>query len=113
MNRTHEVSIYRKGFGDPDSEGMSVESYAVVEQAVGANLQPITGAVRPTPAGREVEAQWRGFVSAGTDIQVDDGVLVTSGVGPTRYKVTEVGDQGPPWDIELLLELTEERFDAT
>lgn len=112
MIRTHMVSIYRKGFSDPDNTGRPAEFYSAVVEAVNANLQPITGAIRPTPAGREVEAEWRGFVSAGTDIQVDDGVLVTSGVGPTRYKVAEVGPQGPPWDIELLLELTKEQFDA-
>jgi hypothetical protein len=75
---------------------------------VDANLQPLTGSVQETAAGREVGATWRGFVPAGTEVEEGDGVVVLSGVGPTAYRVKQVGAQGAPWDTELLLDVTQE-----
>jgi hypothetical protein len=38
-------------------------------------------------------------------------VKVTSGVGPTTYLVTAVGEQGAPWDTEASLDETAAVFE--
>lgn len=114
MKRTHTLDLYTPP--NPDAE---TDPYTPVDgpfwtpgaTAVGANLQPLTGSVQQTAAGREVNADWKGFVPAGTAVVEDDGVAVTAGPGaPMRLRVSAVGPQGGQWDTELLLRKTREEF---
>ena len=111
--RTHVVSFYRPaGAGaDPYAEPTAGAFEAVAVAAnVPANLQPLTGSVQQSAAGREIGATWKGFVPAGTPVAEDFGVLVLSGPGSRRFRVAQVGEQGAPWDTELMLAETAEVF---
>jgi len=112
VTRTHLISIYRKSVGAKDATGAAATTWTSIATGVSANLQPMTGSVKPKAVGRDTEAIWKGFVPAGTDVQVDDGILVTTGVGPSRFLVGFEAPEGAPWDIELHLEDTEIEFDA-
>lgn len=110
----HLVTLYAPP--DPDLE---VDPYDPADgpfwsqraAAVDANLQPLTGSVQQQAAGREVVADWKGFVPPGTVVVVDDGMEVTAGPGaPMRFRVAQVGPLGDDWDTELLLRRTEEEF---
>jgi hypothetical protein len=109
MRRTHVVTIYRcQESGAVDAFGTPQAEWAPVAEGVGANLQPRTGEVIQTGAGRQVLADWAGFIPGGIAVQEDDAVVVTSGVGPERFRVARAGAQGGRWDTELLLTRTEE-----
>lgn len=106
------MRIYAPPAAAADPYAPAAASWTPRGAAIEANLQPLTGSVEQTAAGRAVEATWKGFVPAGTVVKQDDGVVVLSGAGPTAYRVKQVGEQGAPWDTELLLEETTETIAA-
>lgn len=107
--RTHVIDIYDPpgDSGDPYGEP---GRYTLVGKDVPANLQPLTGKVEQTAAGRAIEAEWKGFVPPkyGEYIEADRVVVVTEGVGPSTYRIRQAGPQGGPWDAEFLLGVTAE-----
>lgn len=107
MKRTHRIRVYRPGKADPYSGSSGWTPGAEYD----ANLQPLTGSVQQSAAGREIGATWRAFVPAGAQVKEDDGIQVLEGVGPERYRVVQAGPQGAPWDTELMLSRTVEVFD--
>jgi hypothetical protein len=111
IGRTHTLSIYRRQEGaETDAYGTPKAGWVPVAEDVRANLQPRRGEVIQMGAGREVRADWAGFIPGGIEVRQDDAVVVTSGVGPERYRVARVGEQGGRWDTELLLTRTEEQI---
>lgn len=112
MKRTHRVQVYRPPASDANPYDATGSAWEASGNPVDANLQPLTGSVQQTAAGREVGATWRGFLPAGTAVAEGDGIQVLSGAGPSRFRVQQVGEQGAPWDTEVLLDRTEEAFTA-
>lgn len=113
MRRTHRVRLFAPPAESADPYTPSDPAWTPRGPEVDANLQPYlgggrSGAVIQTPAGRVVEATWRAFVPAGTTVDLDDGLVVVSGVGPTTFRVAQVGPWEAPWDTELLLVETAE-----
>lgn len=106
MKRTHRIRVFRQGKANPYTGAAPWELAGEYD----ANLQPLTGSVQQSAAGREIGATWRAFVPAGAAVKEDDGILVTQGVGPERYRVVQAGPQGAPWDTELMLSRTREVF---
>lgn len=109
MRRTHRIRLYAPPGVDADPYDSTDSAWTAGAETV-ANLQPLTGSVQQTAAGRAVGATWQGFVPAGVAVEEDQGVLVLEGVGPSRYRVRQVGEQGAGWDTELLLAETLEEF---
>lgn len=108
MERTHRIRLYDPPALDADPYDTAEAGWTAVGAEVAANLQPLTGSVQQTAAGREVGATWKGFIPAGVAVREDQGLVVTSGVGPRAFRVKQVGEQGAPWDTEVLLDTTEE-----
>lgn len=103
------ISIYVDTPGGIEDEyGASAPGWQPLAENVPANLQPLTGDVRQMAAGREIGATWKCFVPPGTSVREDAGVVVLSGVGPTTFRVRQVGQQGGKWDTEMLLGITQE-----
>jgi hypothetical protein len=124
IKRSHRVSLYAPADGATEDEwGHSttgVFSGAPIAVDVECNLQPLTGSVEQSAAGREIGAQWQGALPDGTTITEDMGILVTAvsddGVTwyavpashPTRFRVRQRGWKGNSWDIEVMLGVTQE-----
>jgi len=108
VKRTHLVRAYAPPAAPVDPYAPSVPVWTPRGAAFHANLQPLTGKVEQTAAGRAMGATWRAFVPAGTGVEPDDGLVVLEGEGPRVYRVKDVGPQGRPWDTELYLDLTPE-----
>jgi hypothetical protein len=107
------VELLRPPAADADPYDTTSSDWTVEATGVLANLQPLTGSVQQAAAGREVEANWKGFLEASAAVEENWGVRITEGVGPRRYRVRQVGVQGAPWDIEVLLAATVEKFSDT
>lgn len=109
--RTHVIAVYEPAQAPdgPYASGGGTPPTLVAE-GIPANLQPLGGDVRQTAAGREIDADWRGFVPPEhTDaIREDRIVVVTEGVGPEVFRIRQVGPQGGRWDTEFLLRSTGE-----
>lgn len=108
--RTHVIAIYDPPPAAVDPYAPSDQRPTLVQAGIPANLQPLTGDVQQTAAGRVVDATWRGFVPPehGHLIREDRIVHVAEGVGPTTYRVRQAGQQGGRWDTEMLLAVTAE-----
>ncbi|HEX6985872.1 MAG TPA: hypothetical protein VF170_10860 [Planctomycetaceae bacterium] len=106
----HVVRIYRRVRTGTTAYREQTTGWVEVAAGVPCDLQPRTGDVGQEQYGRERSERRRGFFPTGTDLRVDDGVVVTSGSGPARYLVTLVADWGPPGDLEAELEETTETF---
>lgn len=113
MKRTHLVQLYDPPSADADPYDATEAGWTAVGAPVAANLQPLTGSVQQSAAGRQVEANWRGFLPPGTVVEEDQGVVVLSGTGPRAFRVRQVGEQGAPWDTEVLLGSTDEEIEET
>lgn len=110
MERTHRVQLYDPPASDNDPYAPGEPGWTKVGTELQANLQPLTGSVQQSAAGRQVEATWKGFLPAGTVVREDMGVVVLTGPGPLRYRVRQVGAHPPPWDTEVLLGATNEEI---
>jgi hypothetical protein len=118
MQRTHTLTFYprERPAAEDAFGGVAVNFGLAVATDVPANVQMRGGAVRQDDAGRRFDAAARAFVERGVlEIAHDMGVQVTSGPipAPGRFIVLNVRDQGPGWDVEIDLDLTEEEFAAT
>ena len=117
MRARHRGRFYRRRPEPEDPYGPSMspwdpEPYA---EDVPLNLQPLTGSVVQTPAGRERRSRWKAFLDPrdlpdGVRIQPDDGLVVTAGRAPERFRVVEVQPRAPGWKDALLLEETAEEI---
>jgi hypothetical protein len=108
VKRTHTVSQYRRAEpaaqASPYADASAGSAWGgPVAVDVGCNLQPLTGSVRESAAGAEVNADWKGFFPSAIALEAGDGLVVTDGVGPQRFLVQQVGAQGGRWDTEALL----------
>lgn len=110
IERTHTIAIYDPPPAAVDPYAPSDPKPILVADGIPANLQPLTGNVQQTAAGRVVDATWKGFVppAYGHLIVEDRIVHVTAGVGPTTYRIRQAGAQGGRWDAEMLLGVTAE-----
>lgn len=123
----HRVTLYRHRadtgapsppldeFGEPIEGGGTASGWDPVPLAVDvpANLQPLTGSVRASAAGREVGATWKMFLDPrdlpdGVLIRADDGLVVTEGRSPARLRVVQSGYRSAGWKDEFLLAETAE-----
>lgn len=111
MERTHVCDLFRPAV-QTGSRGEGTLSWpaAATSSAVSCNLQPRSGALRQREYGRALQATWKGFFPAGTDLQEGDGVKILAGDGPARLVVTFVAAQGADWDIEADLAVSKEDF---
>jgi hypothetical protein len=121
MERSHLVNLYRpQSSAQRDAYGKSrtiwePEPYAL---NVPCNLQPLKGDVESTAAGREVDVSWKGFFPPEVTIEPDVGVVVVQNLlavevpdlGPWRFRVKIVNQQGAKWDTEVLLNDTPENI---
>ena len=125
IKRTHRVSIYT-----PQDDGAAEDEYgypiggsfvaAPVATDVECNLQPLSGDVTQTAAGREVDADWQAGFPEATPLVEDQGVVVTAVLDatdawvappvshPTRFRVRSTGWQGLGWDTWAMLRSTPE-----
>ncbi len=116
IERTHVVSVYRAGAApiDPYADPPATRFGMPVRTGLRVSLEPLTGSVQQTAAGRQIDASWRGYANWGIDIRSDDILLVTgvlqegAGALGERFRVKAAGPQGAPWDLELLLDTTTE-----
>lgn len=117
MKARHRGAFYRQQperedpYGPPTSR-WNPEPYV---DDVPLNLQPLRGSVAQTPAGRRQQERWRAFLDPrdlpeGVQIQPDDGLVVTAGRGPERFRVVEYHPRGPGWKDVLTLEETAEEI---
>ena len=104
----HVVTIYRRVRTGTTPYREQAIGWVEVATGVPCDLQPRAGDVGQEQYGRERADRRYGFFPTGTDLRADDGIVVTSGSGPTRYLVTRVADWGPPGDLEAELEETAE-----
>ena len=117
MNARHRGSFYRQRPEREDAYGPTTprwEPEPYVED-VPLNLQPLTGSVVQTPAGREWRTRWRAFLdprdlTEGVRVQPDDGLVVTAGRAPERFRVVEVQPRAPGWKDVVVLEQTAEEI---
>jgi hypothetical protein len=125
IKRSHRVSLYAPdetpaGYDDwGHSLGGGFEAVPIATD-VECNLQPLTGSVEQSVAGREIDAQWQGALPGATTVREDMGVVVTAvsddGVTwgavpvshPTKFRVRQVGWKGNGWDTEVMLGVTQE-----
>jgi hypothetical protein len=106
----HRVTIYRRvPVTTPDRARLTRWQRVAVN--VPCDIQPASGSVQQEPYGRRATRRVRAFFASGTDLQPDDGLEVTAGIGPRRWLVADAGDWGPPGDLEADLVETDERFD--
>lgn len=112
IERTHRIAIYDPPAASEDPYVPSDPMPTLIQAGIPANLQPLTGNVAQTAAGRTVDATWRGFVPPeyGALVKEDRLVYVESGVGPEVYRIRQAGEQGGRWDTEMLLGVTAERI---
>lgn len=123
--RTHRVALYA-----PADDGAAEDEWGhptggsfnpvPVATDVECNLQPLTGSVEQTAAGREVNADWQGSFPEATALLPGHGIVVTAvsddgetwnGVPashPTHFRVQHVGYKGDGWDTEAMLRATAE-----
>lgn len=117
MRARHRGSFYRQRPDEGDDWGSPASSWdpTPIAADVPINLQPLSGAVTQRPAGREAQAQWQGFLDprdlpAGVRIQPDDGLVITPGRSPERFRVVEYQPWGPGWKDRIVLEETAEEI---
>lgn len=116
VRKTHVVSLYRRGVADSDPYDAPTSEWGdpLVED-LEVVLQPLTGSVQQTAAGREVNSSWKGFLPYTADVKPDDVLLVTAvlvegaGLAGSRLQVQQIGPQGRPWDTEVLLDVTQQQ----
>lgn len=106
---THVVTVYRPSPALAGSRGRRREEWSAVASGVRATLAPMGGGLQPEPSGQEVRVRRAGFLPPAVSVKENDGILVTEGVGPVRYRVRAVAESAG-WDTEVTLERTEEVF---
>jgi hypothetical protein len=118
MKRTHSIDLYAHREGETeDAYGKTVTSrfWELVDEDVHITLQPLTGSVEQTAAGRQIDSSYRLFAPPGVALEADQGVVVrevlSAGVpyiGPVRFRIKQVGSYGGRWDVEAMLMDTQE-----
>ncbi|HSV91723.1 MAG TPA: hypothetical protein VLH81_01555 [Desulfobacterales bacterium] len=116
MERTHEVSLYRRGGSTGrTAAGRPKQSWAQLAASVPVNFQPVTGRLVPGGDGQQVKIDAMLFAHpddypTGVTPQAGDGVVVTSGpASRSTYLVHAFEPQGGgPWDDEFQLVAIEE-----
>lgn len=113
VKRTHVLAIYWPPDKDeaPDPYTPHEPEWQFIRSGVPANLQPLTGSVQQAAAGRTINATWKGFIPPDhRQYLIEDAlVIVLEGDGPEAYRIGQIGQQGPRWDTEIMLEITMER----
>lgn len=108
---THTVDIYRYDVSGTASAGQQQKSWGnPIAEAVGCDLWARSGEVRSREYAREAVGNWAARLPPGTDVQADDGIRVTDGEGPGRYRVVFVGDEVPRRRIPIDLVESGEDF---
>jgi hypothetical protein len=106
------VTIRRATRTRDAADGSSVATWATIASGVRLAIQPLTERLRQRDWGREVTGDSVGFAAAGTDLQIDDGILVTA--GPYAGQAFRVTDQLPrltgPAHRQVALTRTDETF---
>jgi hypothetical protein len=113
VKRTHVVDLFSPlpGGSRQFSSPTAAPAWTEAQRGVQGNLQPVSGSISNDAGGQLVKGKWRGFFPASVTVEEGMGVKVTSGVGPTTYLVTAVGEQGAPWDTEASLDETAAVFE--
>jgi len=86
--------------------------WSTVATGVPLLVQPISERARLKDFGREVEGEYAGFAIAGTDVQIDDGIIVTAkDYAGLHFRVTAAPERlSGPKHRPLALALTTESF---
>lgn len=115
---THIVHVHRPREVTGSAYSAPAGRFEPVPVAAGVHavFQPLAGRVQQTPGGRVIEASAQMFVPSGTDIEPDDGVVLTAVLLPnvtpvgSRFIVKDVARMPPPWRTEVLLDRTDEEI---
>lgn len=114
MRTTHVATIYRPAAGGTPTLLEQAEGeagrFTAVTAGVAASLQILDGDALQQLTGVDVSAKARCFWPGLPDIQADDRVLFTSGLGPPRWKVLGVNPRGGRWGTVTELVESEEVF---
>lgn len=117
MRARHRGTFYRQRPAGGDEFGSPASNWdpTPIAADVPLNLQPVGGAVTQTPAGREARARWHGYVDprdlpVGIRFRPDDGLVITAGRSPERFRVVDYQPRGSGWKDKLVLEETAEEI---
>lgn len=117
MERTHGVSLYRRGASTGrTTAGRPTQAWGTpLATALPGNFQPVSGRLVPGEGGKQVQIDGLYFVHpddypVGVAPQCGDALVITSGpAARTTYLVHAFEPQGGgPWDDELQLVHTPE-----